>query len=57
LLLLRRGAGIAVFLGVVIGGHGSIPDVEALPCGVVAVGLRVRVRLYSGVEASSPLPC
>ena len=57
MLLLRSGAGIAVFLGVVIGGHGSIPDVEALPCGVVAVGLKVRVRLYSGVEASSPLPC
>ena len=39
-------------LRVVHGGHGPI-DIEALPCGVVAVRLGVRVWLDS-VEASAP---
>ena len=42
-------------LCVVSGGHSSV-DVEALTCGVVAVGLGVRVWL-DGTEASAPLLC
>jgi len=47
--------GIAVVLGVVSGGYGSVHDVETLPHGVVAIRLGVRIGFCSGVETSAPL--
>ena len=36
--------------GVIVGGNGSVLNVEALPCRVVAIEVEVRIRISGGVE-------